>query len=120
MIKTPDELVKTLERCYTCTPCGDGEPECPYDCGSEDCIYHLLYDAHAYIQQVEAKVPRWISVEEKLPEAHKNVLVYMTTPIGWWKVEIDWLDEQGWVCSADSEWHTITHWMPLPEPPKEG
>lgn len=64
-------------------------------------------------------MPRWISVEERLPEAHKNVLVYVTNPIGWWNVEIDWMDEQGWVCSADSEWHTITHWMPLPEPPKE-
>lgn len=63
--------------------------------------------------------PRWISVEERLPEAHKNVLVYATSPIGWWNVEIDWMDEQGWVCNADSEWHTITYWMPLPQPPEE-
>lgn len=65
------------------------------------------------------EMPRWIPVEERLPDAHKCVLVHVTNPIGWWNTEIDWMDEHGWVCSADSEWHTITHWMPLPEPPKE-
>lgn len=35
-------------------------------------------------------------------------------PEGWWEVIRNW-DEYGFVGIAD----TITHWMPLPEPPKE-
>lgn len=133
MIKTPDEFMKTLERCYTCTPCGDGEQECPYDCGSEDCIFHLLYDAHAYIQQVEAKVPRWISVEEQPPvwpcvvyDGHNPPY----TPRGCIAMihdadgKVNWIPE---VPLADlmkgrmPELHNfpITHWMPLPELPEE-
>lgn len=117
-MRTPDEIKKGLECCSAeeCT----WDNGCPYMGLFSECNEGLKHDALAYIQQLEAKVPRWISVEERLPEAHKNVLVYMTNPIGWWKVEIDWMDEQGWVCSADTEWHTITHWMPLPEVPKEG
>lgn len=71
------------------------------------------------IWQLKQQVPHWISVEERLPEAHKIVLVYVTNQIGLWTVKIDWMDERGWVCSADSEWHIITHWMPLPSGPKE-
>ena len=70
MPKTPDEIKKGLECCM-------GDPEdyhcdrCPYqteDCDDETCMLLLTDDALALIQQLEAQVPRWISVEERLPE----------------------------------------------------
>lgn len=63
------------------------------------------------------KVPTWVPITERLPSAHELVLVYnpgypMTTGFlyedGRWRVRgVDYPD-------------TPTHWMPLPEPPKEG
>ena len=55
----------------------------------------------------------WISVEERLPENSANVLVchengYVTTNA--WLIGCWWFK---------NERNPITHWMPLPEPPKE-
>lgn len=74
---------------------------------------------------------RWISVEERLPEDGKAYLVVVKQK---WKFETDW-DVSVDVASnygsyIDGYWDTfndwcegqethITHWRPLPEPPKE-
>lgn len=71
------------------------------------------------IRTVESPIPRWIPVKEKLPEDGKNVLVHVTNPAGWWNVDVDWRTEGGWAVNADSDWHIVTHWMPMPEPPEE-
>lgn len=57
----------------------------------------------------------WISVEDAMPEAGQSVWVYRNT-----KIDIDcerfqsdkW-DGWDWTYVDD-----VTHWMPLPEPPK--
>lgn len=79
------------------------------------------------IEKLRAQLPRWIPVEERLPEYGVRVLAtdmyeeddctgiwtreeYPNDPDG-----CCWIDERGW-------WHAIddvTHWMPLPEPPEE-
>lgn len=63
----------------------------------------------------------WISVENRLPEPMVNVrCITRTTTMG--NPIID--DVTGfmypsgkWSCSFD--WTSVTHWMPLPEPPKQ-
>ncbi len=60
----------------------------------------------------------WISVKTKLPEENVSVLVYngakilvhtaRYTPLGVFAS----CDAGGYFCG-------VTHWMPLPEPPKE-
>ena len=73
-------------------------------------------------------MPRWISVEERLPEVNTGVLVavrHMQT--GQFSVRYDWrikTTERGWWWKKTSESNIsdlldVTHWMPLPEPPKE-
>lgn len=53
----------------------------------------------------------WISVKDRLPEPTYCVLV--VTDDGY--IEVDALGNDGeWMGYCD-----ITHWMPLPEPPKE-
>ena len=61
-------------------------------------------------------VQEWISVKDKLPTSDRNVLVFVR---GY--VEIGWYD------GYHDEWRTgivtldnceVTHWMPLPQPPK--
>lgn len=60
----------------------------------------------------------WISVEGRLPKAPLLVLVYVKHP-SWARITTDvWLGDR-WLENADEAEHEITHWMHLPEPPKE-
>ena len=58
----------------------------------------------------------WISVDERLPEPHTEVLIYLKEPnaviTGFCNLDDDWSYD------ATSYW-TIAHWMPLPEPPTD-
>ena len=55
-MKTHDEIKKGLERCSSeAMFCAPEDPRCSYDCGDEVCIYNLMRDALAYIQQLEAE-----------------------------------------------------------------
>lgn len=65
----------------------------------------------------------WISVKERLPEKGQNVLVFATSKyIGTEKISIDRLEEgeRDSIWFFTHGWFDVTHWMPLPEPPKEG
>lgn len=130
-----DELVKSIHCCF-------GFDSMQTDC--ENCMMKDKREEHNYVGCCDAlglaaadaieelqgkhfmmkktaewlaeKVPAWVSVADRLPSAHELVLVYnpgylMTTGFlyedGRWRVRsVDYPD-------------TPTHWMPLPEPPKE-
>ena len=67
------------------------------------------------IRTVESQIPRWISVEERLPEKGVFVVVYYGNFIGnlmdvyMWDGEC-WRSSTGYLEDAEN----ITHWMPLP------
>ena len=56
----------------------------------------------------------WISVKDTLPELEQEVLVYANREYLKRKIHTHFY----W-CLADFEDLKITHWMPLPTPPKE-
>ena len=79
--------------------------------------------------------PRWISVDERLPEKSGQYLTYedwgygCSIDMAYWtdsyrdKREVEMYGRALWY-RYDSEYgdyeiRCITHWMPLPEPPKE-
>lgn len=71
-------------------------------------ISEALYDA-GYSKQIE-----WISVEERLPEKQANFLI--ADDKGHMEIAL-WTKQFGWF-SGSNRVKKVTHWMPLPEPPK--
>jgi hypothetical protein len=76
--------------------------------------------------------PRWISVEERLPEGEGWVLAIGLLlkkkkggNYGWSVPHVAeyrhgrWCDLDGMMPDLEDRSLKITHWMPLPEPPKE-
>jgi hypothetical protein len=65
--------------------------------------------------------PRWIPVAKRPPERGENVLVANKRGKQW-DIDKAWLSCYGSGfdrCGKRPLYH-VTHWMPLPEPPKEG
>lgn len=62
----------------------------------------------------ELRKRRWISVKDRLPEHEDDYLVCFDDGF----IAITFYKKNGWELWADSG--DVTHWMPLPEPPKEG
>ena len=64
-----------------------------------------------------AKASEWISVKDRLPEDDRNVLVYDDHDIQFW---VAWHDEchNNWYTQEGESVYGVSHWMPLPQPPK--
>lgn len=61
---------------------------------------------------------RWIPVTERLPEAHRLVLCRWTRGIGASYGFARYNHDNGVWYVSNEGMPEITHWMPLPEPPK--
>lgn len=74
-----------------------------------------LYLMADYLIGKGVTIQRWIPVTEQLPEPFDNVLAYDST---------EKIVERACM-TLNNEWygvvmsHAVTHWMPLPEAPKE-
>ena len=119
-MKTSEEIKRGLVCCKDIGKCSCA---CPY---YTECMYLLKgqvvkSDALAYIQQLEEQVPRWTSVEERLPEPFVPVLVHIPSEKPHPTVREGYVTRKGkWhACLCDLYPHEVTHWMPLPEPPEE-
>lgn len=82
-------------------------------------MFGLVKDAPAV-----ASMPRWISVEEKLPEAHADGSVDAELVTDGEFIHMAYYAHGQWIFCESGEmkepmWNTVTHWMHLPEPPKE-
>lgn len=62
----------------------------------------------------------WIYVKDRLPPQYESVLIAVKENDKY-EVDFGYIDERGeWTIFSDFDiGHEITHWMPLPEPPKE-
>lgn len=61
----------------------------------------------------------WISVEDRMPEIFRPVIVCREKGKGKYVVEQGCKDVGDWWKVYGTRIKTVTHWMPLPEPPKE-
>ena len=96
-----DEFVKRLNENVELT-----NPE-EQEWVKDECIRQ----AHA---MPSVNVGEWISIDERLPDNGETVL---TVDNEGYMIVASWYELGGWflpVCRANP----VTHWMPLPEPPK--
>lgn len=135
-MKTPVEIKKGLLICGG----GFGDcAECPYHQTPAACM-KLSQDALAYIQQLERRIceltenvaqlgevqPKWISVDERMPEREVLAANFAPRTYGYKEYIIGYVSEEKCTepgkCFATNDYeilYNVTHWMPLPEPPKE-
>ncbi len=75
-----------------------------------------------FLAGYKAAAPQWISVKDRLPENISDVLILSKEKescVGYYRSsDNDW-NMYNPCCSFHMELHGVTHWMPLPEPPKE-
>ena len=105
-------------------------------------VFRLLEEAAAALEQLQAEneklkaqVPRWIPVEERLPEKQGQYIVFVdgevTSDLYIVCDDIErWLSYDGGINSLyidpysskpkrEPPYPRVTHWMPLPSMPKE-
>ena len=70
-----------------------------------------------YLLDNGVTVQEWISVKDGLPKSGKEgVLIGLR----WGEVDIGWCEDSRWRSEFVNEYEDgeVTHWMPLPNPPK--
>ena len=140
----PEELVKAL-RC-TSTPGGptgdckmcpyyrrenlndelkeklgtDTWTSCDVDKVGMDAADQIEHDQKE-IAELREKLPKWISVKERLPIDRLKKYLVAFRDVGGSIVDMArYFPSDGWTCDNwDVPQNLITHWMPLTEPPKE-
>ena len=119
-----DELIKDLRENH--------DKYFARDMQAADAIEELSHDYEKLAEDFNGAVellhkrskPRWIPVTERLPETGVDVLVKFPQ-----NMAVASIDIGEWVVNSGDGWCTDinlaggeknpTHWMPLPEPPKE-
>lgn len=100
-----------------------------YDLGVDSALHHkfgLSWDDAAGLRKEIKRLQdatKWIPVTERLPQEGEDVLV-----IGYWHEKWQILmcylsphrKEEWYTSDAGQQIYSVTHWMPLPQPPKEG
>lgn len=78
---------------------------------------HEAEEALKKFQVAISNKPRWIPVTERLPEDGTEVLAFNKTGFAY----VDCWTDGKWKINSmvDEEHESVTHWMQLPEPPKE-
>lgn len=118
-----DELVKRLHHRIALTTAGSPLQDDLQE--AADAIEELQGRAKV-LEKVADKwceaVPKWIPVTEALPEKKKAHYLCLldddSMAVVYWSKVPDWASKGEWTWH-NPNWKEVTHWMPLPQPPKE-
>ena len=82
------------------------------DYSFEDVVDHLISSG--------VTVQEWISVDDELPEAGGYVVcIAKRNPFSRFMPMVARIEKNGWVNPITDQYISeVTHWMPLPQPPK--
>ena len=91
------------------------EKLCEYVASQRDKALETVYELGQRIAELEQE-RRWIPTSEKLPKSGERVLVRMSN---FYIVIACYFDKNGyWKNDSGQEIFIVTHWQPLPQPPK--
>ena len=120
-----EELVKQLreQADYYCCHMGINSPPAMTFVEAADAIEDLskMLDEEVEINTaLECNMPVWIPVTERLPEEDEDVLCFTgeDMKVGYHRDE--WGQDEWTTGYFGSGTINVTHWMPLPIPPKDG
>lgn len=134
-----DEMIKRLRTCANLGDCMDCQYRKP---DNRFCLDNMLKEAadaieelnrfkeecdgcgdkaRGVIEKLQKMIPHWIPATERLPEVFKLVLVNIPGMLPHPTVQEAFREKNGMWYSNGFRYGAdeITHWMPLPEPPKE-
>lgn len=120
-MKRPEEIKKMLKRCSNadCSICMSSF-YCDIEAEALEYIQqleHQIGELTEKVAQLEEAQPKWISVEERLPEEFEHVLTYeRNNEVSW--LRVSYMYDGLWWRSGLKALGKVTHWMPLPEPPR--
>ena len=111
-----DKLIEKIRCCVEQIRCAD----CRY---SMDCEGDRMLMSQAADAIEELSKQKWIPVTERLPEPDKtdsNGFAVQYLVMNGWRKAVARRTDKYWVLFGTSiVLKYVTHWMPLPEPPKE-
>lgn len=81
----------------------------------------IIQDLRRENAELRARVQEWISVEDRLPEAGGYVVcIAKRNPFSRFMPMVARIEKNGWVNPITEQYISeVTHWMLIPEPPKE-
>ena len=108
---TREKLVELLGNIYL--PIMDG----PNTIGEYTIPYKFKEEIADHLIAYGVTVQEWISVTERLPEKGEESVLIASR---WGEVDIGWCEDSRWRSEFVNEYEDgeVTHWMPLPNPPK--
>lgn len=94
------------EECPLYGECAINEP------GGKLACENIARDALTYIEELESRIPTFVSIRSRPPENPGRYLVYSSRKmkVAYYSEDAEWIDENGDVIR-------ISHWANLPEPP---
>ena len=107
-----ERLTKKVDGVWTAL-CNYGKS--PFPIVTQEIIDRLAAYEDTGLTPEEVQQMQWIPVEERLPEEKQRVIVRcerVGTSVGW----ILW---GNWMTDIGPGAGKVTHWLPLPKPPKE-
>ena len=78
----------------------------------------LIQDLRKENAELRTRVPKWISVDERLPENFISVLGYMTDAGEFPPVRECYTVGNAFFFPALGDIHPVSHWCEIPQPPK--
>ena len=107
MMDVREKLVELLKEIVAIQECGFGDPRPTYE------------TVASYLMSHGVTVQEWISVDERLPEEKVNCIVHYKHAYcdndDYWEIGICFYDGEKFQMDLS---YKVTHWMPLPKPPK--
>ena len=80
----------------------------------------IIQDLRRENAELRARVPEWISVKDGLPQEDGYVVcIAKRNPFSRFMPMVARIEKNGWTNPTTEQYISeVTHWMPMPQPPK--